>query len=813
MKRTRIGKLFHRTLAGAAFLAAAGTQSIGAPVQQAMPEGIRPIVVERDAGLPNSGNNIPQFFRDQQVFDAEAPRPMHPPLDQIPPMPMPEPNPAPGILPVDMDNSAIFYDAETGYTEILPQQMPSGRIGGQSIEQDYFGVMPFQGDLQNPAGFGTMSVASALESAPRSYNVKLIMRFTDVNGIQRWFACSGSMQDPGVVLTAAHCVYARVPNGITINSFADIVYVYPAWDGDSNNGPFGAPDGDEVIENFGYATGTAFLAGSDYINNGNTDRDAGLIRISRGTSRNIGMLTGWYAWAWGGSCASIQARTYHNFSYPSQNCPTPGLHNGRTMYYWFGSVDACPDNQMQLNTGGGNCLDTVWGGMSGSAMYYIDGDNRYAHSVCSTSNRTTRGYYCKLWEQFTTDMVNFENNTRTSSEDWEPLMMRARGSTTVQAGTAMNDVFDVKMINATNANPAPQDYRLRVYLSSNNNISTGDTLLATWDWNNRDFGAMNNVNFVVPAPFIPIDTAPGTYWIGVIADSGLPGTTTNDDTDTWDAQQITVTVGAPGQASVVSPFNGATNVDENANLDWTAGARATSSTVYFGTDPTPDAGEFLVSTVGSAWNLPPLDWNTTYYWRVDSNNSAGTTTGSVWSFTTEPEPLPDLEATSAVYSAGVYYPGQTINLTHRTTNVGTATSSGVNLDFRASTNNFISTSDTQIGTRNYVGLAPGGNHWVSSNFTLPPTIAPGTYWLGFIATDTDNVDPNSGNDWVAGVETITIVACRPDLNTDGQLDFFDISAFLTAFSNQDPVADWNNDGFFDFFDISGFLQSYSNGCP
>ncbi len=812
MKRTRIGKLFHRTLAGAAFLAAAGTQSIGAPVQQqAHAEGFRPIVVERDAGLPNSGVNVPQFFRDQQVFDRAAELPPHPPLDQIPAMPMPEANPAPGLLPVDMDNSAIFYDAQTGYSEILPQQMPSGRIGGQSLETDYFGVMPFQGDLQSPAGFGTMSVASGLESAPRSYNVKLIMRFTDINGIQRWFACSGSMQDPGVVLTAAHCVYARTPNGITINSFADIVYVYPAWDGNSNNGPFGAPDGDEVIQNFGWASGTAFLAGSDYINNGNTDRDAGLIRLTRGTSRNIGMLTGWYAWAWGGSCASIQGRTYHNFSYPAENCPTAGLHTGTTMYYWNGTVDDCPDNQMQLNTSG-NCLDTVWGGMSGSAMYYIDGDNRYAHAVCSTSNRTTRGYYCKLWEGFTTDMVNFENNTRTNSEDWEPLMMRARGSTTVQAGTTMSDSFDVKMVNATNADPAPQDYVLRVYLSSNNNISTGDTLIGTWVWGNRDFGAMNNVNFVVPAPTIPIDTPPGTYWIGVIADSGIPGTTTNDDTDTWDAQQITVTVGLPDQAGVVTPPNGATNVDNNENLDWTAGARATSSTVYFGTDPTPDAGEFLVSTVGSSWNLPALDWNTTYYWRVDSNNSAGTTTGSVWSFTTESEPLPDLEATSAVYTPGVYYPGQTINLTHRTFNIGTASSSSVDLDFRASTNNFISTGDVQIGTRNYSGLAPGANYWVSSNFTLPPTLAPGTYWLGFIASESDDIDPNSGNDWVAGVDTITVVACRPDLNSDGQLDFFDISAFLTAFSNQDPIADWNNDGFFDFFDISGFLQSYSNGC-
>jgi len=56
-------------------------------------------------------------------------------------------------------------------------------------------------------------------------------------------------------------------------------------------------------------------------------------------------------------------------------------------------------------------------------------------------------------------------------------------------------------------------------------------------------------------------------------------------------------------------------------------------------------------------------------------------------------------------------------------------------------------------------------------------------------------------------------AGRADLTGDGTLDFFDISAFLTAFGNQDPVADFTNDGVFDFFDISAFLTAFSAGCP
>jgi len=55
--------------------------------------------------------------------------------------------------------------------------------------------------------------------------------------------------------------------------------------------------------------------------------------------------------------------------------------------------------------------------------------------------------------------------------------------------------------------------------------------------------------------------------------------------------------------------------------------------------------------------------------------------------------------------------------------------------------------------------------------------------------------------------------CPPDLTGDGQLDFFDVSAFLSAYQNQDPAADFTGDGMFDFFDVSAFLSGYTAGCP
>jgi len=62
--------------------------------------------------------------------------------------------------------------------------------------------------------------------------------------------------------------------------------------------------------------------------------------------------------------------------------------------------------------------------------------------------------------------------------------------------------------------------------------------------------------------------------------------------------------------------------------------------------------------------------------------------------------------------------------------------------------------------------------------------------------------------------TLTLPGCSPaDLNSDGVLNFFDVSAFLSAFAAMDPSADFNDDGLFNFFDVSAFLSVFADGCP
>ncbi|MCK4786371.1 MAG: hypothetical protein KAV87_21615, partial [Desulfobacteraceae bacterium] len=83
-----------------------------------------------------------------------------------------------------------------------------------------------------------------------------------------------------------------------------------------------------------------------------------------------------------------------------------------------------------------------------------------------------------------------------------------------------------------------------------------------------------------------------------------------------------------------SPSHQATDVSVDADLSWTAGSGATSHDVYFGTDSSPDLGEFIQNQAGITYDPGTMNEDTTYYWRIDEVNNYGTTTGDVWRFTT-----------------------------------------------------------------------------------------------------------------------------------------------------------------------------------
>jgi hypothetical protein len=74
-------------------------------------------------------------------------------------------------------------------------------------------------------------------------------------------------------------------------------------------------------------------------------------------------------------------------------------------------------------------------------------------------------------------------------------------------------------------------------------------------------------------------------------------------------------------------------------------------------------------------------------------------------------------------------------------------------------------------------------------------------------------DDNGVDSGTAYIFSTTPSLCSADLNGDGSLNFFDVSAFLIAYADNDLIADFNADGQFNFFDVSAFLTAYLAGCP
>jgi len=100
-----------------------------------------------------------------------------------------------------------------------------------------------------------------------------------------------------------------------------------------------------------------------------------------------------------------------------------------------------------------------------------------------------------------------------------------------------------------------------------------------------------------------------------------------------------------GAVQSLDPSNGTVDVKQTAILTWSPSVYATSHQIYFGTDKdtvrnadigspeykgTRDLGD-------ESYDPGMLEWDTTYYWRVDEVNNANTDSpwiGLVWSFTT-----------------------------------------------------------------------------------------------------------------------------------------------------------------------------------
>lgn len=461
----------------------------------------------------------PSWYRGPAA-DAPPPLPF-PPLDQIPPVAMPDP--ALCISDPLGATSVIFHDAKTGLTVELPGD-PWGLTGSGSV-RGFGGSDGRSGWEHGGRAFEDRTQVLDTSEFPFRINAKAVMRRGE-----NFSTCSASLIDAEVALLAGHCIYD--PAG----GYWDEIFIIPGWDGEGQHVP---PPPDDVLNPYGWASGTQYLVGADWVSDGNYDRDMGVVALTRA----VGMVTGWFGHAWGGTCPDIQARTYYNASYPGPvQC-----YNGAEMWIWHGTFDACPSNQLEIFTTAG-CHSEVQNGMSGSSAYYVVEPERYAHAVCSNHLGSSAGRFCKMWQGFNTLLTPFINGTaRGAALDIQPL--DCNGPASALPGNVV--VLNHLCTNPTNLDPPQQSYTFTWYLSGDEHITTADTALSTRSVQLNlgslaldPAGAMARV-VTMPPVQIPANTPPGTYWLGVIYDPATDNMPGNNAATTWDAHQILVGSSSP----------------------------------------------------------------------------------------------------------------------------------------------------------------------------------------------------------------------------------------------------------------------------
>ena len=125
----------------------------------------------------------------------------------------------------------------------------------------------------------------------------------------------------------------------------------------------------------------------------------------------------------------------------------------------------------------------------------------------------------------------------------------------------------------------------------------------------------------------------GYTWYFEITETGGGGTFTSPT--------YTFTIGTPVPSKAINPTP--TNTASDVTLDqqtttWENGGGATSYNIYYGIQSgnltLVSSGQVETFTIYQITNGSPFNYAVTRYWRIDSVNASGTTTGDEWSFTT-----------------------------------------------------------------------------------------------------------------------------------------------------------------------------------
>lgn len=183
--------------------------------------------------------------------------------------------------------------------------------------------------------------------------------------------------------------------------------------------------------------------------------------------------------------------------------------------------------------------------------------------------------------------------------------------------------------------------------------------------------------------------------------------------------------GAPEAAGLAAPANGATDQSLTPTLSWNAADGAVAYQISVATDPGFADVVWTMVVLETTAEVNNLEFNSTYYWRVDAIGLCGTTEGVVRNFSTEPDLTffvnpPTQEACIADDVAFTIDVGAGFNAS-ATLTYSLLPAATLNLTFNIDPANVPPGATIEAMAANTVGLTPG------TLYTLTFTLSDGTH--------------------------------------------------------------------------------------
>ncbi|MCS3765307.1 CARDB domain-containing protein [Bradyrhizobium centrosematis] len=333
----------------------------------------------------------------------------------------------------------------------------------------------------------------------------------------------------------------------------------------------------------------------------------------------------------------------------------------------------------------------------------------------------------------------------------------------------------------------------KIYISTDSNITTSDLLLATLDTGPlTPVGQSGYYDHHTLSVTLPANLAPGTYYLGGIADYNNQVAETNETDNTYNVTTITVTGAAilPNLSEQVFPS--VTSATPGASISLTTfivnygegAAAASASKIYLSADPNITTSDMVLATLDSgpltavgqsgyydhhalSVTLPVSLAPGTYYLGgiADSNNQVAESneTDNTYNVTaitvTGAAILPNLSE-QVFLSAASAAAGATISVSTFVVNYGNGAAAASTSKIYLSADSNITTSDLVLanvdsGPLNAVGQSGYYDHHTLS-VVLPANLAPGTYYLGGLADYSNQVVESNETDNTYNVVQIKI---------------------------------------------------------